>query len=78
MSKPSDSKSKREAGVDRRRFFTMGGSAVVAAAAAPLASGEALADERVAGRSPQGPLQRDGPRQELLSRQPLLMGPRTC
>jgi hypothetical protein len=44
MSKPSDSKSKREAGVDRRRFFTMGGSAVVAAASAPLTSGEALAD----------------------------------
>jgi hypothetical protein len=45
MSKPSDSKGKPEAAVDRRRFFTMGGSAVVAAAAAPLASGEALADD---------------------------------
>jgi len=48
MSKPSDSKSK--AGVDRRRFFTMGGSAVVAAATVPLASGEALADESEAER----------------------------
>ena len=45
MSKPSDSKIKREAAVDRRRFFTMGGSAVVAAAAVPLASSEAIADE---------------------------------
>ena len=44
MSKPADSKSKREASVDRRRFFTLGGSAVVAAAATPLTSGEALAD----------------------------------
>jgi hypothetical protein len=50
MSKPSDSKRKPEAGVDRRRFFTMGGSAVVAAATVPLASGEALADEPQAER----------------------------
>ena len=45
MSKPANSKGKSEAGVDRRRFFTMGGSAVVAAAAVPLASSEAIADE---------------------------------
>lgn len=45
MSKPSDSKGKAEAGLDRRRFFTMGGTAVVAAATAPLASSEAAADE---------------------------------
>jgi hypothetical protein len=41
-SKPSDSKA---AGVDRRSFFMMGGSAVAAAAVVPLAGGEALADE---------------------------------
>jgi hypothetical protein len=52
MSKPSDSKapaqqgkSQAAAGVDRRRFFMMGGSAV-----APLASGEAEADESQAER----------------------------
>ena len=46
MSKSSDSKGKPQtAGVDRRRFFTMGGSAVVAAATVPLASGEAVADD---------------------------------
>jgi hypothetical protein len=50
MSKPSDSKSKREAGVDRRSFFTMGGSAVVAAATVPLTGGEALAEESQAER----------------------------
>ena len=44
MSKPADSKSKREASVDRRRFFTLGGSAVVAATATPLTGGEALAE----------------------------------
>jgi hypothetical protein len=48
MSKPSDSKARREsnkaAGVDRRRFFMMGGSAVAAAAVVPLAGGEAVAD----------------------------------
>jgi hypothetical protein len=55
MSKPSDSKtpageSKQAAGVDRRRFFLMGGSAVAAVATAPLASGEAVADESQAER----------------------------
>jgi hypothetical protein len=50
MSKPSNSKEKSQAGVDRRRFFTMGGSAVVAAATVPLASGEAVADESQAER----------------------------
>ena len=50
MSKPSDSKTFTGGGVDRRRFFTMGGSAVVAAATVPLASGEALADESQAER----------------------------
>jgi len=49
MSKSSD-KGKPEAGVDRRRFFTMGGSAVVAAAAVPLAGSEAVADEAQADR----------------------------
>jgi hypothetical protein len=56
MSKPSDSKRSLHTskspltGVDRRRFFTMGGSAVVAAAVAPLASQEATADESQAER----------------------------
>jgi hypothetical protein len=57
MSKPSDSKapvrkakSQAAAGVDRRRFFLMGGSAVAAVAVAPLASGEAAADESQAER----------------------------
>jgi hypothetical protein len=56
MSKPSDSKpalrasKSKPAGVDRRRFFTMGGSAVVAAAVVPLASQEANADESQAER----------------------------
>jgi hypothetical protein len=57
MSKSSDGKvPAREAkplvaaGVDRRRFFLMGGSAVAAAAVVPLASGEALADESQAER----------------------------
>jgi hypothetical protein len=60
MSKPSDGKapageSKKAAGVDRRRFFLMGGSAVAAVATVPLASGEAVADnesraERVKAR----------------------------
>jgi hypothetical protein len=50
MSKPSSGKapaneSKKAAGVDRRRFFMMGGSAVAAAAVAPLAGGEAVADD---------------------------------
>jgi hypothetical protein len=51
MSKPSDSRapagedtSRRTDGVDRRRFFLMGGSAVAAAAVVPVAS-EAEADE---------------------------------
>ena len=56
MSKLSDSKPSPRAstsqptGVDRRRFFTMGGSAVVAAAVVPLASQEAAADESQAER----------------------------
>ena len=55
MSKPSDSKAttregKPQASVDRRRFFLMGGSAVAAAASAPLASSEAVADESQAER----------------------------
>ena len=52
MRKPSDSKtpsgedkSKTADGVDRRRFFLMGGSAVAAAAVVPLAGSEAVADE---------------------------------
>ena len=56
MSKPSDGKtsaregkSRAAAGVDRRRFFLMGGSAVAAAAVVPLAS-EAEADESQAER----------------------------
>ena len=54
MSKPTDSKAPREskkaAGVDRRRFFMMGGSAVAAVAVVPLASGVAEADESRAER----------------------------
>jgi len=51
MSKPSDNKATgAAAGVDRRRFFLMGGSAVAAAAAVPLASSEAEADESQAER----------------------------
>ena len=57
MSKPSDSKAparqgkpQAAAGVDRRRLFMMGGSAVAAAAVVPLASGEAEADESQAER----------------------------
>ena len=57
MSKPSDSKAPAQqgkpqaaAGVDRRRFFMIGGSAVAAAAVVPLASGEAKADESQAER----------------------------
>ncbi|MEA2942542.1 MAG: hypothetical protein QOD09_3071 [Bradyrhizobium sp.] len=48
MSKPSDSKTpagNKAAGVDRRRFFMMGGSVAAAAAVAPLASGQAVADD---------------------------------
>jgi hypothetical protein len=51
MSKPSEckvpvheGKPRAAAGLDRRRFFLMGGSAVAAAAVVPLAS-EAEADE---------------------------------
>ena len=54
MSKPSDSKAStgkgKSQGVDRRRLFMMGGSAVAAAAVVPLASGEAEADESQAER----------------------------
>ena len=55
MSKPSDikkpaSESKKAAGVDRRRFFMMGGSAVAAVATVPLAGSEAVADESQAER----------------------------
>jgi hypothetical protein len=49
MSKPSDrvaaGKPQDAKGLDRRRLFMMGGSAVVAAAVVPLASSEAVADE---------------------------------
>ena len=54
MSKPSDDKAPagkgKSQGVDRRSLFMMGGSAVAAAAVAPLASGEAVADESQAER----------------------------
>ena len=57
MSKPSDSKgpirsgkSQTSAGVDRRRLFLLGGSAVTLAAVAPLALGEAEAEESQAER----------------------------
>lgn len=57
MSKPSDNKtrsreekSQKTAGVDRRRLFMMGGSAIAAAAVVPLAGGEAEADETQAER----------------------------
>jgi hypothetical protein len=56
MSRPSErkvpaheGKSRAAAGVDRRHFFLMGGSAVAAAAVVPLAS-EAEADESQAER----------------------------
>jgi nitrous oxide reductase len=45
-----EGKSKQAAKLDRRRFFMMGGSAVAAAAVAPLAGGEAAADESQAER----------------------------
>jgi len=49
MSKPSDKapadKPLDAKGLDRRRLFMMGGSAVAAAAVVPLAGGEAVADE---------------------------------
>ena len=54
MSKPpgkaSDSKPLDAKGLDRRRLFMMGGSAVAAAAVVPLAGGEAVADESQAER----------------------------
>ncbi|MGB8400097.1 hypothetical protein [Bradyrhizobium sp.] len=57
MSKPSDSKaparkgkSQAAAGVDRRRFFLMGGSVAAAAAMVPLASDQAEAEESQAER----------------------------
>lgn len=57
MSKPSNSKApavkgkpQAAAGVDRRRFFMMGGSAAAAVATVSLASGEAEADESQAER----------------------------
>ena len=45
MSKSSDKGKTPSSGVDRRSLFLMGGSAVAAAAVAPLASSEAEADE---------------------------------
>ena len=55
MSKPSDKGKAPSSGVDRRRLFLMGGSAVAAAAVVPLAGSEAEADEsqseRVKARS---------------------------
>jgi hypothetical protein len=54
MSKPSDkapaSKLQDAKGLDRRRLFMMGGSAVAAVAVVPLAGGEAVADESQAER----------------------------
>ena len=57
MSRPSEhkvpvheGKSRAAAGVDRRRFFMMGGSAVAAVATVPLTGGEAVADESQAER----------------------------
>jgi hypothetical protein len=54
MSKATDTKvparKSKAAGVDRRRFFLMGGSAVAAAATVPLASSEAEAEETQAER----------------------------
>jgi len=54
MSKPSDkapaSKPQEAKGLDRRRLFLMGGSAVAAVAVVPLAGGEAVADESQAER----------------------------
>jgi hypothetical protein len=54
MSKPSDrapaSKPQDAKGLNRRRLFMMGGSAVAAAAVVPLTGSEALADESQAER----------------------------
>ena len=54
MSKPSDkapaTKPLDAKGLDRRRLFMMGGSAVAAAAVVPLAGTEAVADETQAER----------------------------
>ena len=54
MSKPSDkapaTKPLDAKGLDRRRLFLMGGSAVAAAAVVPLAGTEAVADESQAER----------------------------
>ena len=54
MSKPSDkapaTKPLDARGLDRRRLFMMGGSAVAAAAVVPLAGTEAVADESQAER----------------------------
>ena len=54
MSKPSDKapapKPLDAKGLDRRRLFMMGGSAVAAAAVVPLAGTEAVADESQAER----------------------------
>ena len=54
MSKPSDkapaTKPLDAKGLDRRRLFMMGGSAVAAAAVMPLTGTEAVADESQAER----------------------------
>ena len=54
MSKPSDKapadKPLDAKGLDRRRLFMMGGSAVAAVAVVPLAGSEAVADESQAER----------------------------
>lgn len=54
MSKPSDKvqadRPLDAKGLDRRRLFMMGGSAVAAAAVVPLAGGDAVADESQAER----------------------------
>ena len=54
MSKPSDrapaSKPQDAKGLNRRRLFMMGGSAVAAATVVPLTGSEAVADESQAER----------------------------
>jgi len=83
MSKPSDSKAldtKASRSGGRRGPASLlhdGWIGVAAAAVVPLASGEAEADESQAERV-KARYKENRSRQELLSRQPLLMGPRTC
>ena len=79
MSKPSDSKGKA-AGADRA---STGAACSDGRVGGRRGSGRAACGRRgrggrVAVRARQGPLQGNRSRQEFLSRQPLLMGPRTC